>query len=392
MAEQDPRRALRATPADNGDEWITLPAWVYDNEELYQLELEEIFYKTWHIVCHVSEVAEPGAYAVFDIGDEHCFVIRDRKGELRAFHNVCRHRAHPVVQGRQGRCRGRLTCPYHGWTYGLDGALRIVPADETFPGLDKADYGLRPVEMEVFLGFVFIRFEDGGPDVATWTGIDPAEVAPYRFEELEPIRPLRTQPLACDWKNTMDNYQESYHVPAGHPGLNDLLEKPNDGGFLRVSRERSKRWSVGLYQALLPEFPHLSEDLQRIWRYYTVLPNMAFDVYPDMMDFFQVLPAGPGKCVIRSGAYGLADGRPVVAAVRWLNERLNAQVQREDNDLTLGVQRGLRSSSYNVGRLSTKERWLKEFQDLVRDKVPVTRLDEPPAAGTMAAVNAALLM
>jgi phenylpropionate dioxygenase-like ring-hydroxylating dioxygenase large terminal subunit len=188
----------------------------------------------------------------------------------------------------------------------------------------------------------------------------------------------------------MDNYQESYHVPIGHPGLHDLVGR-NETGYLTLRDKRSKRWSVGLYQSLLPDFPHLPDHLQRVWRYFTVLPNMAFDVYPDMMDFFQVLPAGPGRCVIRSGAYALPDKRRVVRAVRWLNERVNGQVQAEDNALTVAVQRGLMSSSYTGGYLSTKERWLKRFQDLVRERLPVANLGQAPEPGTVAARNRDLL-
>ena len=387
MAEQDPRHDLRARPGDNGEPWTTLPAWVYDHQELYELELEEIFYPGWHIVCHASEVPDAGSYMTFDLGIEHCLVIRDRDMELRAFHNVCRHRAHPLVSRREGKCRGRLTCPYHGWTYGLDGALRIVPADESFPDMDKAD--LEPVELDTLFGFVFVRFRPGGPDLAAWAGIDPAQVAPYKLEDVRPIRKIWAKPLAADWKNAMDNYQESYHVPAGHPGLNDLVDAP-DSDDLKISTTRSARWSVGHYQSLLPDFPHLPPELQRTWRLLSILPNMALDLYPDMMDFFQILPAGPGKCIIRSGAYALPDERREARAARWLNERINAQVQEEDNDLTLAVQRGLRSSSNSVGVLSTKEVWLKQFQDPIRAKVPVTRLEEPPDPGTMATLNAQL--
>jgi len=388
MAEQDPRHDLRA-PGDNGEPWTTLPAWVYDHQELYELELEEIFYPGWHIVCHASDVPDSGSYMTFDLGIEHCLVVRGRDKELRAFHNVCRHRAHPLVSKKQGKCRGRLTCPYHGWTYGLDGELRIVPADESFPDMDKADYGLEPVELDTLFGFVFVRFRSGGPDLAPFAGIDPAQVAPYDLEDVKPIRKIWARPLAADWKNAMDNYQESYHVPAGHPGLNDLVDVP-DSDDLKISEKRSARWSVGHYQSLLPEYPHLPSDLQRTWRLMSILPNMALDLYPDMMDFFQILPAGPGKCIIRSGAYALPDDRREAKAARWLNERINGQVQDEDNDLTLAVQRGLRSSSYNVGVLSTKEVWLKEFQDLIRAKVPVTRLEEAPEPGTMATLNAQL--
>ena len=368
----------------------TLPAWTYFNAEFTELELEHIFYPTWMIVCHASEVAEPGQYVTFDLGRERCFVVRDSKGEVHAFHNVCRHRAHPLVEASQGACRGLLRCPYHGWTYGLDGGLRIIPAEESFPALDKTQFGLKPVEMATFQGFIFIRFRSGGPGLGEWLGIDPDEVAPYRFEMLKPHRPIWSQEIACDWKNAMDNFQESYHVPIGHPGLNDLVGR-DDGGFLKLRNDRSNRWSVGLYQSLLPDFPNLPDNLQRVWRYFTALPNMAFDVYPDMMDFFQVLPAGPGRCLVRSGAYALADGRREAKAARWLNERINGQVQAEDNALTRAVQRGLMSSSYTGGYLSTKERWLREFQDMIREKLPVSIQGQAPEPGTVAARNRDML-
>jgi phenylpropionate dioxygenase-like ring-hydroxylating dioxygenase large terminal subunit len=379
------------SPAIDAGAPDTLPAWTYFNAEFTELELEHIFYPTWMVVCHVSEVARPGQYVTFDLGRERCFVTRDSAGTLNAFHNVCRHRAHPLVERSQGACRGGLLrCPYHGWTYGLDGDLRIIPDEETFPAIDKTRFGLKPVEMATFQGFVFVRFRPGGPSLEDWLGIDPDDVAPYRFEDVKPCRPLWSQVLECDWKNTMDNYQESYHVPIGHPGLHDLVGR-NETGYLTLRDKRSKRWSVGLYQSLLPDFPHLPDHLQRVWRYFTVLPNMAFDVYPDMMDFFQVLPAGPGRCVIRSGAYALPDKRRVVRAVRWLNERVNGQVQAEDNALTVAVQRGLMSSSYAGGYLSTKERWLKRFQDLVRERLPVANLGQAPEPGTVAARNRDLL-
>ena len=374
------------SPAMSLDSPDTLPAWTYFNAEFTELELEHIFYPTWMIVCHVSEVAKPGQYVTFDLGRERCFVMRDREGRIHAFHNVCRHRAHPLVEDQQGTCRGLLRCPYHGWTYGLDGDLRIIPAEESFPAFDKTAFGLKPVEMATFQGFVFVRFTPGGPSLEEWLGIDPDEVAPYRFEDVQPYRPLWSQEIACDWKNAMDNFQESYHVPIGHPGLHDLVGR-DDGGFLKVRKKRSKRWSVGLYQSLLPDFPHLPDRLQRVWRYFTVLPNMAFDVYPDMMDFFQVLPAGPGRCIIRSGAYALPDNRRETKAARWLNERINGQVQAEDNALTLAVQGGLMSSSYTGGYLSTKERWLKQFQDLIREKLPVSTLGQAPEPGTVEARN-----
>ncbi|MDH3242613.1 MAG: Rieske 2Fe-2S domain-containing protein, partial [Alphaproteobacteria bacterium] len=377
----------------------TLPAWVYDNAEFTALEREAIFRPAWHVVCHVSELPEAGSYVALDLLGERAFVLRGKDGELRAFHNVCRHRAHAVVQGRSGRCPGVLQCPYHGWTYNLDGTLKAVAHENTFAKLDKPDLGLKAIELEIFLGFVFVRFEAGGPGVAERMAPYAAELAHYRLPDMRPHERVWNAEIEVDWKNVWDNYLEGYHFATGHPGLSDLMGQDYDyeagpHGTARLSHamraKPCKTWSARHYRALLPEAGHLPEGLRRRWSYFFLFPGMAFDIYPDRMDFFRVLPSAPGKALLCSRSYALPDERRETRAARYLNSRLNTAVQDEDNSLTLSVQQGLASSSYTTGVTSDTEVILNAFQDWVREALPVAGLDRVPAPGTVAARNRAL--
>ena len=375
---------------------VTLPAWTYGNAEFFALEREHIFLPSWQIVGHVNDMPEAGDYLAFEMLGERAFVIRGKDGKLRAFHNVCRHRAHAVVMGKQGRCTRAITCPYHGWTYEFDGRLKGIPAAETFQGLDQSAYGLKALDLEVYLGFVFIRFAGDGPSVAERLEPYTAELAQYRFEDMVPIEKLWNEPVAVDWKNAMDNYLEDYHFITGHPGLAALMERDYDrevapGGASRLShrmKESPQRsWSVRHYRKLLPAFEHLSEEVRRRWTYVTLFPNISFDVMPDKMDFFQLVPVAPGECLLRGRSYALPDERRETRAARYLSNRINWRVQDEDNALTLSVQGGLGSSAYDVGLLSEKEVVVKGFQDWIRDRLPVASLHKAPPAGTVARCN-----
>src|ERR1700730_5676805 len=168
--------------------WTTLPAWTYNNAEFLALEKEAIFMRTWQLVGHVSELKGPGDDLRFDLLGESAIVLRDNDGKLRAFHNVCRHRAFRLMGKPAGHCDGLIRCRYHGFTYDLKGRLIAVPGEQEFEGIDKSELGLVPVEMDVFLGFVFIRFvDDGGPRVAEQRGPFRDALALYRTEEMEPV-------------------------------------------------------------------------------------------------------------------------------------------------------------------------------------------------------------
>jgi phenylpropionate dioxygenase-like ring-hydroxylating dioxygenase large terminal subunit len=187
----------------------------------------------------------------------------------------------------------------------------------------------------------------------------------------------------------MDNYLESYHVPIGHPGLFRMFTPDYDDqtnlatGVVRgISwlRDRpSPKWSERLYQRLIGEVTQdLPESHRRRWSFYSMLPNLGIDVFPDQMDFFQVLPRGPGKCTIRGGSFGRPDERRAMKVARYLAARINRQVQREDEFLCRRVQQGLASSSYEPGPLSSLEGCMLEFHDMLRERIPEVRQASAP--------------
>jgi phenylpropionate dioxygenase-like ring-hydroxylating dioxygenase large terminal subunit/AcrR family transcriptional regulator len=377
----------------------TLPAWIYHNEEFHELEKERLFAPSWQIVCHVSELANTGDYVAFEFFGQRGFIIRDSSGTLRAFHNVCAHRAHAVVGGERGQCAKFLTCSYHGWTYHLDGRNRGVSAPDTFPKFDRSKFGLKPIELEVFAGMVFVRLRSGDPSVAERMEPHKAELAHYRIDEMVPLDDLWVHDVEIDWKNLVENYVEDYHFPMGHPGLSALMEPQYDreifpSGTMRLShqmREKPlKSWSAERYAKFLPKMAHLPEDMRRRWTYIGLFPTVFFDIYPEWLDFFQLIPLGPGRTRIRSRTYGFPDDRREMKAARWLCTRLNSRVQSEDEVLTESVQRGLSSGVYTRGILSDKEIVLGGFQDWIRARLPVTQLIQAPARGTVAARNSEL--
>jgi len=398
MAAARPKAIEPAVAADPAVK-LTLPGWIYHNDEFHALERERLFLSSWQIVGHQSEVPETGDYRTFEFFGRRGFVVRGKDGAIRAFHNVCAHRAHAVVSGDRGRCAKHLTCMYHGWTYHLDGRNRSVSAPDTFPAFDRAQYGLKPIELENFMGFLFVRFEGGEPSVAERMAPHVAELAHYRLDQMVPLDEPWTNDVPIDWKNVIENYVEDYHFPMGHPGLSALMEAEYDresfpGGTMRLShrmREKPlKSWSAEGYAKFLPVMEHLPEGMRRRWTYFGLYPNVFFDIYPEWMDYFHVLPLGAGRTLIRCRSFGFKDDRREMKAARYLCSRLNMRVQAEDEELTESVQRGLASGAYTQGILSSKEVVLAGFQDWVRERIPVAGLVEAPATGRVAERNAAL--
>ena len=365
-----------------------LPAWAYSHPEMTRLEFERIIKPSWQIVCHISSIPKPGDYMTLDLGSESVVAVRSANGEVQTFHNVCRHRGARLLQGG-GNCRAHITCPYHGWSYRLSGELVGVPARETFPGLDRAQFSLKPVRSQVLLGFVFVCLGGNPAPLEQVWGRFLDEFAPHQFEHMQPLGSFYIEHWDCDWKIAMDNYLESYHVPIGHPGLNRMFTPDYDdqvnlpGGVARgISwmREReSAQWSERMYQRMIGAVSQaLPEAHRKRWSFYSMLPNLGIDVFPDQMDFFQVLPRGPGKCTIRGASYALPDERREMRIVRCLSSRINRQVQREDEFLCRRVQQGLASSSYEPGPLSQLENCMFEFHELLRARIPEVRQASAP--------------
>src|SRR6266853_1469296 len=291
-----------------------LPAWVYRHPEMTRLEYERLLKPSWQIVCHVNSIPAPGDYVTLDLGADSVVAVRTSQGEIQAFHNVCRHRGARLLEGA-GNCPGAITCPYHGWSYRLNGELRAMTARETFPALDRAQLGLKPVRVQLMFGFVFVCLAGNPrPLQEIWAGV-AAEFAPHRFEQMQPYGRMYIEHWECDWKIAMDNYLESYHVPIGHPGLNRMFTPDYDDqrnfptgvarGVSWLREQPSTRWSERLYQQLIGGVSaDLPEPHRKRWSFYSMLPNLGVDVFPDQMDFFQVLPRGPGRCTNRGRCHG----------------------------------------------------------------------------------------
>ncbi|NKB36464.1 MAG: Rieske 2Fe-2S domain-containing protein [Gammaproteobacteria bacterium] len=379
---------------DDEDELIyTLPAWIYDSPEFFEQERQKIFMPSWQLVCHISDLPKVGSYVRYDMFNERAFVVRGNDNKIAAYQNVCSHRAHTLVQDHQGECAGRLVCPYHGWSYGLDGQRIGVGAPESFRPHDKSKFGLKALDVEVFLGFVYIRYLSEGPSVAECFEPVAEEFKVYQTEDMQPLRSevyggqqFWTEVVDIDWKNGLENYVEDYHFPGGHKGLSALMNpeydrEPLPNGVCRLShrmRETPLRnWSAEHYQRVLPKYAHLPEYMQDRWTYYTLFPNTFFDMFPEQMDFMQMIPLAPGKMLLRGSNYALPGTERNERAARYLSDRINGRVQKEDNFLTSEVQKGLATSGYQRGILSDKEVLVKHFQDWVREKLPAAKQNEP---------------
>jgi phenylpropionate dioxygenase-like ring-hydroxylating dioxygenase large terminal subunit len=366
-----------------------LPTWTYTSEDMLALEYERLILPSWQFACHVNQVKEPGTYATLDLARDSIVVIRDRGGILHAFKNVCRHRGSKLLDG-EGQCRGAIVCPYHGWTYALDGKLKTVAAPRSFPGIEMERLGLHPVEMEVFHGLVFVRVIGGGPSLAEMWGDNSDLLTPYNIEAMVPAGPITTEVWDCNWKVAVENNLENYHIPLGHPGYdrlldNDLMDFSNANGVSGsrsvLKQEPSSNPTERLYQRLAPEvLTDLPEKTRRTWLFFAMLPNTGIDVYPDCMDVFQILPRTATTCIMRYPVYAPADQRREARILRYLNTRINRQVTAEDKSLSERVQRGVATYGYEPGPLSRIEAGLRGFHDSIRAAIPEAAMTRKPAS------------
>jgi phenylpropionate dioxygenase-like ring-hydroxylating dioxygenase large terminal subunit len=367
---------------------MSLPGWLYHDPEFFAAEQRAFLRAAPQIVCHESEIANPGEWRSLEYLGESVIVIRGDDGEARAFANVCRHRGSRLVDG-SGGCARVLTCPYHAWSYARDGRLVGVPHREEYPGLRSGDLGLIPVALEAWRGFLFVTLESGAPSVAEMMAPYESEVALYRFEDLRAIGRVTERPRTLNWKTIADNYSDGLHIPVGHPGLTRLFGRnyriEANAHVDRMEGELVERASVNpserAYQQLLPVAEYLPESHRRKWLYYKLFPNVAFDIYPDQVDFMQFLPVSATETVIREISYALPDDRREMRAARYLNWRINRRVNAEDTELITRVQLGMQSPSYVAGPLGTSEVCLRAFAQKLRRMIPEARLPQPPAAG-----------
>jgi phenylpropionate dioxygenase-like ring-hydroxylating dioxygenase large terminal subunit len=380
-----------ADPLDD----MSLPGWLYHDPEFFEAERKAFLRAAPQIVCHESEIADPGEWRSLEYLGESVIVIRGDDGAVRAFSNVCRHRGSRLVDGTGG-CAKVLTCPYHAWSYARDGRLVGVPHRQEYPGLRIEDHGLFPVALENWRGFLFVTLEPGIPSVAEIMAPYEEEIAPYRFEDLRVLGRITIRPRHLNWKTIADNYSDHLHIPVGHPGLTrlfgrsyrieaqDWVDKMEGDLVEKESANPSER----TYQRYMPKVDHLPESHQRKWLYFKLFPNVAFDIYPDQVDFMQFIPVSSTESLLREISYALPDDRREMRAVRYLNWRINRRVNAEDTELITRVQLGMQSPAYVAGPLGTSEVCLRSFSRKLRRFIPEARLGSPPPDGWSRLANA----
>lgn len=312
----------------------TLPARLYHDADAWLREREGVFRTSWLFAGHEAEAAEPGGWLAFDIAGWPIVVVRGKDGALRAFHNVCRHRAGPLVEGAAGRCEGELVCRYHGWRYALDGRLRAAVGFGAADGFDPRGFGLIPLELAVWRGLVFVTVE---PPARSLEAIVAPLEALLTARGLDIARPAlrRQHPLACDWKTYAENYLEGYHIGAVHPRLADEL-----GGAA---------YEVGVEgEVVFQEAKGVNDGPQAgVWAW--LWPNLGINVYRDGAMIERMTPVGPGRT--RLDYLFLNDGgESALGETLEASDRLTA----EDAAICEAVQRNLEAGVYERGVLSAR--------------------------------------
>ena len=351
----------------------TLPSRLYTDPAVLDLEKEKIFNRTWQMAgttqqpCGLAEgtrrtLADAGCYFTADIAGEPVVVVRDAAGVLRAFSNVCRHRAGPIAEG--SGCRTNFRCAYHGWTYTLDGRLIGTPDVEGMEFFDRSTMGLVALGLEVWNHFLFVNLDRQAPPLAAFLEDIPAQTRGFAVDEFE-FAERRDYEIACNWKVYVDNYLEGYHIPIAHPSL---MEEIDYSQYRVVTR----RYSSQQIAPVRPKAP--GDNGRRVYGdsgpadalYFWVFPNLMLNLYPDNLQVNRIIPLSHEKTLTIFEWYCREPHSPAARAHMERVIPFSQQVQEEDIHLCEAVQRGLRSSTYDRGRYSVKrENGVHHFHSLL---------------------------
>jgi len=356
----------------------TLPsAWFYDRE-IYEIERDRVFHRGWTFVGHRNELANPGDYIAIDISGEPVAVVRGRDGELRGFFNVCQHRGHRLLEGR-GNLKAVMTCPYHAWSYGLDGSLRSARGSDAMPGFKKEDFCLKQVRVDELAGFVFANVDAGATPLAHLMPGLAAEMLRW-YPDAEDMRLYdRTDfEIEANWKVVVENAIEGYHFDLSGPCHTSFAETMSDRDGNRVTNHDG--WisffiAPGTDDNTAYPFPEDGGGQTDHYAAFVVFPNLVFYTLPyaNIVSAFVCVPTGPETTRLESYMYvpsGEEIDETTEKAVTFFNERLSP----EDISLNVGVQIGLRSRGYDQGRFIINEtdtlrseHTVHYFQKMVRD-------------------------
>src|SRR6185503_4887408 len=326
----------------------TIPSAWYRDERVAERERRSVFATSWQAVGRADQVAGPGAFVTGDVAGEPVLAVRGSDGVLRAFFNVCRHHAAAVVPEACGTL-ALLRCPYHGWSYGTDGALKGAPEFDGVQGFERAQNGLRPLAVGEWQGFVFVRVAEDGPSLVEFLGSLAQQAAGLELDTLRFFE-RRTYELGCNWKVFVDNYLDGgYHVPHLHKGLNSVLKYAD---YTIENGERHCLQSSPMKQEGAETETGAVRAGERAL-YFWLYPNFMFNVYAGVMDTNRVLPLAADRTRVVFDFY-FADTSPERSAANTQSVDVAERIQNEDVAICESVQRGLGSRAYDAGRLSVR--------------------------------------
>ena len=340
--------------SDAARSW-TLPSRYYVDEELHAREQERIFRRSWTYVGHLGELPEPGSYLTDRVAGQPVLLVRGRDGEVRAFFNVCRHRAHLLLRGC-GTLKAGITCPYHAWTYALDGRLKAARLTDEVADFDKADFPLRALPVAILAGLIFVTLDPAATPLAQ-------QVPGFEATLLEQLPELPRFGLAwrmefdikANWKVCVDNFSEAYHIPVAHPELSRL-----HGGQPKaaVTGERFTYYrNIGRssYQGfpVRPDEPYVSWTL---WPHHCML---SLPGSPHLI-MLRMTPDGPGRCLERADILAPPGDPP--ASLAKVKALFAETFNQEDIAIVESVQQGLASLGYDQGRyvVDRQDSWFSE--------------------------------
>jgi len=399
--------------ASGAGETRSLPAAAYSDPQLYEDEMRELFERGWALVGHASEFADVGQYVATNVGREPIVVMRGSDGELRALSNVCRHRGSTIVGG-SGTARKVIRCPYHAWTYRLDGTLAAAPSARGFNDFDRDAVRLPEFAVEEFAGLVFASASAPGEQMPLRDVLGPAGpfLESLNLERLEVYRwgpsgegragalrgalrgreePRFWEDFEENWKILADNYLEDYHVPVAHPvlvRLNVTKDTVGEGDewseWSRVPlRDRTSSVRLErLYQRLARKMPGLPGEFERSWGHAHIWPATFMEIYPHHIDTWQLEPRGLRQTRARTLSLVDPDSGLRDRVARWAAHRLMHDVMAEDVEITTRVQRGIEAPSYDSGVLNDEQEVsVVRFQRQLRKLLPrIAELEAEAAA------------
>jgi phenylpropionate dioxygenase-like ring-hydroxylating dioxygenase large terminal subunit len=328
---------------------FTIPAPWYFDARIQELERNSVFAANWQVAGRLDQVLDRGQFFTIDINQEPLLVVRSDDNTLRAFYNVCRHHAAAVVPEEKG-CAKQFRCPYHGWTYGNDGALKGMVEFEGVCNFNRAENGLVPVRLDTWENFIFVNLDGNAAPLQDFLGKAPEVVAPLKLSEKLRYFDRRIYTLNCNWKVYVDNYLDGgYHVPHAHKALSSVVEYTK---YTIENFERSCLQSSPL-DASSALGPSVGSTRQGHAFYLWIYPNFMINAYSGVMDTNLVLPLAADKCTVIFDYY-FADISSAAAQHHRESIAVSEKVQDEDMAICDSVQRGLASRAYIAGRLSVR--------------------------------------